>query len=104
MGIVGRGRIVTEERVELCGVRVVWHVLVFKDEALGRAREVGRSMDRAHAKAMKARWEKVTCQMFNPAPVKYSGSGMNGARRRKMPGGHDPQAAARMMKAKVSST
>lgn len=96
MGVVGRGHIVTEERVEYCGVRVVWHVVMFTDDALRdgtREREVGRSMDASHADAIKARWEKETCAKFADAPVKYTANGVNGSKTRKKPAGRDPRAS-----------
>ena len=101
MGVVGRGRIVTEERVEICGVRVLWHVVMFVDDAVGYEREVGRSIDRPHANAIKARWEKETCAKFGNAPVKYSANGINGSRNHKKATGRDPRAASPMMKGKV---
>lgn len=108
MGIIGKGRIVTEERVEYCGARVLWHVVLFVDEALNLEREVGRSMDAFHANAIKARWEKETCATFEPAPIKYSATGQRSVRVYKKPMGRDPKAAkrgapeSRMMKGKVS--
>ncbi len=89
MGFVGRGRIITEERVEPCGVATLWHVVLFADDAVGCEREVGRSIDFAYADAIKARWEKETCAVFGDAPIKHSETGMNAARNRKKPQGRD---------------
>jgi hypothetical protein len=87
MGFVGRGRIITEERVELCGAVTLWHVVLFMDDAVGYEREVGRSVNFAYADAIKARWEKVTCAVLGEAPIKNSATGLNA--RRKKPGGRD---------------
>jgi hypothetical protein len=87
VSFVGRGRIVTEERVEFCGTRVLWYVVLFTDDAVGRERAAGRSVDLSYANAIKARWEKETCIELDAAPVKYSATGLNAAR--KKPKGRD---------------
>jgi len=95
VGFVGRGRIITEERVEFCGTRVVWYVVLFMDDAVGRERPAGSSVDLSYANAIKARWEKETCAVFGDAPIKNSATGMNSAqsrKNRKKPVGRDAQA------------
>lgn len=93
MGFVGSGRIITEERVELCGATTLWHVVLFVDDAVGYEREVGRSVDFSYASAIKARWEKETLAIFGDAPIKNSATGLNS--RRKKPGGRDAETSPR---------
>jgi hypothetical protein len=101
VGFVGKGRIVTEERVELCGVRVTWYVVLFMDDVVGRERAAGSSIDLSYANAIKVRWERETCAVFGDAPVKYATTGPRaGARTCKKPVGHDPKAT----KKKISNT
>lgn len=93
MGFIGKGRIVSERRVEPCGAPATWHVVLFMDDSAGRERAVGASIDMGYALAIKARWEKETLAVFDPAPVKYSETGQ---RTRKKPTGRDPRASNSM--------
>jgi len=78
--------------MEACGVSVTWHVVFFMDDAEGCERAVGRSLDLSHAQAIKARWERETCAMLAPAPIKHSTTGLHASANRKKPAGRDPSA------------
>jgi hypothetical protein len=84
VGFVGKGRIVSEHRTEPCGTRSLWHVVLFMDDEIGRERAVGASKDDLdHARAIKARWEKLTLADFAPAPIKTWGIGQRSKDRRR---------------------
>jgi hypothetical protein len=97
VSLVGKGRIVTDERVEPSGARTTWHVVLFTDDSTQRELEVGRSLHHRHACAIKTRWEAVTCVM-GIAPKKYSPTGLRGSKHK--PSGRDPLACSRTRAAK----
>jgi len=81
VGFVGKGRIFSEERPDLCGGRTTWHVVVFVDSVDDREHEVGRCVSLEHAHAILKRWEKETLFDAPPPPVKYSSNGVRNRKR-----------------------
>lgn len=72
MSLIGEGRIFPEDRVELSGRKMRWYAVAFVDDYDGHEKVVARFAKRAHALTIKARYEKETCAVTVPPPVKFS--------------------------------
>lgn len=71
MSLIGKGRVFSEMRIDHCGARTLWHVVMFVDDFDQKEREVGRFIDESQALAVQKRWAKETC-ISTLAPLKFT--------------------------------